>query len=237
MTRDMAVQTETLDALAYLDHYNTWLIDRIRPYVGRRVLEVGSGIGNMAHYFLDRELVITSDVEPEYRETLAKRFAEKTNVIVADFSLDSGNGKEDLAAHRLDTVICVNVLEHIEDDRRAVRHMTDLLVPGGRLVVLVPALPFLYGSLDRALHHFRRYRRNELAGVVTQAGLRVDALFYFNFFGIFGWFVNARILRKEILPADQLRLFDRLAPTFRSIETALRPPIGQSLIIAATKSR
>ncbi len=231
----MEIQTKTLDALAYLDHYNRWLIDEISPHVGRRVLEVGSGIGNMANFFLDRELVVTSDILPEYREALAKRFAERENVLVVDFSLDNGNGKEALAAHRIDTVICVNVLEHIEDDALAVRHMVDLLIPGGRLVVLVPALPVLFGSLDEELHHFRRYRKAELRRVFEQANLSVDALRYFNFFGIFGWFLNARILRRKILPPRQLQMFDRLAPLFRSVESAVPIPVGQSLIIAGTK--
>jgi SAM-dependent methyltransferase len=231
----MEVQTKTLDALAYLDHYNTWLIDKINPFVGRRVLEVGSGIGNMANYFLDRDLVITSDIMPEYRAALAKRFAERKNVLVVDFSLDDGGCKEALAAHRIDTVICVNVLEHIEDDRAAVRHMVDLLVPGGRLVVLVPALPALYGTLDKALHHFRRYRKDELRRVFEEANLDIDALFYFNFFGIFGWYLNARVLKREILPPGQLKVFDRLAPIFRSVEERLPIPVGQSLIIAGRK--
>ncbi len=231
----MEIQTRTLDALAYLDHYNGWLIDRIRPYLGKRILEVGSGIGNMASFFLDRELIITSDIMPEYRDALAKRFAGRSNVIVADFSLESGNGKQELAAHRIDTVVCVNVLEHIADDRVAVRHMVDLLAPGGRLVILVPALRALFGSLDVYLHHHRRYHKPELRRLFEDCGLTVDALFYFNFFGIFGWFLNARILRREILPAGQLRLFDRLAPTFRAIESVAPIPIGQSLIIAGTK--
>jgi SAM-dependent methyltransferase len=189
----------------------------------------------MANYFLDKELVITSDVMPEYREALSRRFAGKPNVLVVDFSLDSGNGKEALAAQGIDTVVCVNVLEHISDDRGAVRHMTDLLAPGGRLVILVPALRALFGSLDVYLHHYRRYAKVELRQIFEEAGLTVDALFYFNFFGIFGWWLNARVLKREILPPAQLRLFDSLAPTFRAIESVVPIPVGQSLIIAGTK--
>src|SRR5262245_14599260 len=190
----MDIQTRTLDRLAYLDKYNSWLIEKIQPYLGHRILQVGSGIGNMANYLLDRELVITSDVMPEYREALSRRFAGKPNVLVADFSLDNGDGKEALAKQGIDTVVCVNVLEHISDDRGAVRHMIDLLAPGGRLVILVPALRALYGSLDVYLHHYRRYTKTELRQIFEEAGLTVDALFYFNFFGIFGWWLNARIL-------------------------------------------
>ena len=231
----MDIQTRTLDALAYLDKYNSWLIEKIQPYLGHRILEVGSGIGNMANYLLDRELVITSDVMPEYREALSRRFAGKPNVLVADFSLDNGDGKEALAKQGIDTVVCVNVLEHISDDRGAVRHMIDLLAPGGRLVILVPALRALYGSLDVYLHHYRRYTKTELRRIFEEAGLTVDALFYFNFFGIFGWWLNARVLKREILPPAQLRLFDTFAPAFRVIESVVPIPVGQSLIIAGTK--
>lgn len=232
---DMEIQTRTLDALAYLDAYNGWLIDKIRPYLGQRILEVGSGIGNMANYLLDRELIITSDVMPEYREALSRRFAGKPNVVVADFSLDSGNGKDAIAGRRIDTVVCVNVLEHIADDRGAIRHMVDLLEPGGRLVILVPALQALYGTLDVYLHHHRRYSKKELRHLFEEAGLSVDSLFYFNFFGIFGWWLNARILKRQILPPGQLRLFNRLAPIFRAIESVAPIPVGQSLVIAGTR--
>jgi SAM-dependent methyltransferase len=231
----MEIQTRTLDALSHLDHYNRWLIEKIEPFLGNRILEVGSGIGNMAAYLLDRELIVTSDIMPEYREALSKRFADKSNVHVVDFSLDNGSGKEEIRRHAIDTVICVNVLEHIEDDRRALQHMADLLPPGGRLIILVPALRALYGALDVYLHHFRRYEKKELRERFEDAGLRVDSLFFFNFFGIFGWFLNARVLRREILPPSQLRLFNVLAPGFRAFESIVPIPIGQSLIIAGTK--
>ncbi len=231
----MEIQTRTLDALAYLDHYNSWLIDKIRPFLGQRILEVGSGIGNMAAYLLDRELIVTSDIMPEYREALAKRFADNSNVHVTSFSLDTGDGKEDVARHNIDTIVSVNVLEHIADDRGAIGHMAALLPKGGRLVILVPAIPALFGTLDVYLHHYRRYRKKELRALFEETGFAVDDIFYFNFFGIFGWFLNSRILRREILPPGQLRLFNTLAPGFRAVETALALPIGQSLIIAGTK--
>ena len=232
---DMEIQTRTLDALAYLDHYNRWLIEKISPFLGKRILEVGSGIGNMAAYFLDRELIITSDIMPEYREALSKRFADQPNVHVTSFSLDNGDGKEDIAKHAIDTIVCVNVLEHIADDRGAIGHMADLLPKGGRLVILVPALPALYGALDVYLHHYRRYRKKELRKLFEEGGFKIDDLFYFNFFGIFGWFLNSRILRREILPPGQLKLFNTLAPGFRAFESAVPIPVGQSLIIAGTK--
>jgi len=235
MARDMEIQTRTLDALAYLDHYNSWLIDKIRPFLGQRILEVGSGIGNMAAYLLDRELIVTSDIMPEYREALSKRFADRPNVHVTSFSLDNGDGKEDVARHNIDTIVSVNVLEHIADDRGAIGHMADLLPKGGRLVILVPAIPALFGTLDVYLHHYRRYRKQELRALFEASGFAVDDIFYFNFFGIFGWFLNSRVLRREILPPGQLRLFNTLAPGFRAVESAVPIPIGQSLIIAGTK--
>jgi len=235
MARDMEIQTRTLDALAYLDHYNSWLIDKIRPFLGQRILEVGSGIGNMAAYLLDRELIVTSDIMPEYRDALEKRFAANDNVHVTSFSLDNGDGKDDIARHNIDTIVSVNVLEHIADDRGAIGHMADLLPKGGRLVILVPAIPALFGTLDVYLHHYRRYRKKELRRLFESAGFDVDDIFYFNFFGIFGWFLNSRVLRREILPPGQLRLFNTLAPGFRAVESAVPFPIGQSLIIAGTK--
>jgi SAM-dependent methyltransferase len=130
---------------------------------------------------------------------------------------------------RLDTVICLNVLEHVRDDMLSLASVHRLLQPGGRLVLLVPAMPSLYGTLDRALGHFRRYTAAELRHVFAAAGFRLRHLEYFNLAGVPGWWLTGRVLKRTLIPTGSLRLYDALVPLFR-LERFLPWRLGQSLI-------
>lgn len=205
------------------------MFDRLRPWIGssRRVLEIGSGIGNLSAFLLDRERLVLTDTREEYLQRLRRRFASRSNVAVARIVLP-----DDLAGlgnQRFDAIICLNVLEHIEDDHTSLTAMRGLLAPGGRLVLLVPALPALYGEMDRALGHYRRYTRRELGERFAGAGLRVAHLEYFNLAGIPGWWWAGRVLRRRTIPRGPLKLYDLLVPLFR-LERFLPWRIGQSLI-------
>src|SRR5205823_4607857 len=150
----------TLRRVEVLRRYTAFLWDLMRPYVGRRVLEVGSGTGVMTRYLATREEVVASDVDPEYVEFLRRTFADKPNVQVRLLDL-AHLGEDGLAPHRFDTVVCANVLEHVADDAASLRAMRALLAPGGRVVLIVPALRALYGTIDVAIGHHRRYSRAE----------------------------------------------------------------------------
>jgi SAM-dependent methyltransferase len=134
-----------------------------------------------------------------------------------------------LATEKFDAIVCLNVLEHVEDDERSLASMRRLLDRGGRLVLLVPALRALYGSLDRALGHYRRYTKPELRAKFDRARLRMVHLEYFNLAGIPGWWLTGRVLRRTLIPAASLRLYDALVPLFRW-ERWLPWRLGQSLI-------
>lgn len=203
------------------------MFDRVRPWVGARVLEIGSGIGNLSQFLVDRPSVVLTDTMPEYLERLRARFGHLSNVEVMRLYLPTPEG--DVAARRFDTIVCLNVLEHVADDVGSLQAMRRLLDRGGRLVLLVPALRALYGSLDRALGHVRRYTAAELRNKFTQNGFRMRRLEYFNLAGIPGWWVSGKLLNREVIPSGPLRLFDALVPLFR-LERLLPWRIGQSLI-------
>src|SRR2546423_1456953 len=221
------VGAATLERMAAAPRYNRWMFDRLRPWVGRRVLEIGAGIGNMSAFFADRERVVLTDTEAYYPGGLSQRFADRPHVSVAELRLPTVSPA--LAAERLDTVVCLNVLEHIEDDRASLRAMHDLLQPGGRLVLLVPSLRALYGTLDEALGHFRRYVPDELRTKLQAAGFRVRHLEYFNLAGVPGWWLTGRVLHRRLIPTGALRWYEALVPLFR-LERLLPWRIGQSLI-------
>jgi SAM-dependent methyltransferase len=221
------VGAATLERLAAAPRYNSWMFDRLRPWVGRRVLEIGAGIGNMSAFLVDRERVVLTDTEPYYLDRLRARFADRSHVAVAERRLPGVDPR--LVAERFDTVVCLNVLEHIEDDRASLSAMRDLLQPGGRLVLLVPALRVLYGTLDEALGHFRRYAPGEVTEKLGAAGFRLRHLEYFNLAGVPGWWLTGRVLRRRLIPTAALRWYEALVPLFR-LERLLPWRIGQSLI-------
>jgi len=219
---------ETLERLAAdAPRYNRWLTGRVAPWVGKRVLEIGAGIGNMAAHFLDRERLVLAEPEPAYRERLTARFAGHANVAVVPLKLPLVDAR--LAAEHLDTIICLNVLEHVAEDLAALQGMRGLLTRGGRVVLLVPALPALYGALDAALGHVRRYTGPELRAKIQAAGFRLTHLEYFNLGGIPGWWLTGRVLRRTMIPRFSLRIYDALVPLFR-LERWLPWRVGQSLI-------
>ena len=168
-----------------------------------------------------------------YLARLREKYAGRANVEIARLYLPTVDGA--LADERFDTIICLNVLEHVQDDGRSLVVMRALLRPGGRLLLLVPALPWIYGTLDAALGHHRRYTPQELADKFAAAGLAMRHLEYFNLAGILGWWVAGRVLRRRLIPIASLALYDALVPVFR-LERFLPWRIGQSLIAIGERS-
>jgi len=230
---------ETLRRMTSVARYNRWIFEELSPFAGSHVLEAGCGIGNMTAYFLDRELLVAIDRLPASVQLTAKRYQSFPNVQVMRGDISDPQLPEQLASWSFDTALCVNVLEHVEDDLQALRHLWRVLQPAGRLLLLVPAGRYLYGTLDRALGHYRRYDRRQLAALVQMAGFQTLALHYMNLAGIPGWWLNSRVLKQRLLPEGQLRWFDRLAPIFIRSERLLRRvwdvPAGQSLVCIAQK--
>jgi SAM-dependent methyltransferase len=210
--------------------YNRWMFDRLRRWIGRRVLEIGSGIGNLSAFLVDRERLVLTDTREEYLDRLRKRFAGHPHIAVARLYLP--NDDSAIAGQRFDTIICLNVLEHVDDDISALVAIRRMLAPAGRLVLLVPALPALYGTIDRALGHHRRYKRAGLAALLEATGFRVAHIEYFNLAGIPGWWWAGRVLQRQTIPAGSLKLYDALVPLFR-LERLIPWRVGQSLIAIA----
>ncbi len=226
--------TATLNQLAELDRYNFWLYEQIADAVGRRVLEVGSGTGNITQFLCaDGRQVMATDVVPAYRSELQRLFGDKSNVNVGTFDL-MATADPQMVTDPFDTVVCLNVLEHIENDLFALEQMRDVLQPGGKLALLVPSHQFLYGEFDRAVGHFRRYSKRELVGKLKKAGFAVRETKYFSLLAALPWLVNGRILKRDYLPAGQANLANKLVPLLR-LEKLIGPPCGLSLIAIAQK--
>ncbi|MCA1615401.1 MAG: class I SAM-dependent methyltransferase [Acidobacteria bacterium] len=177
MTNVNSVETamaSDLEVMAQANNYRDWMHRRIEPFIGRRVLEVGAGIGNFTQLLLDRELVVPTDISRVCLSRLEERLGDRLRARPRLLDLGAPSD-EDWAAYAFDTIICMNVLEHVEDDAAALSFMREVLVPGGRAVILVPAFMFLHGTIDKAIGHYRPLHAQGLAAADARGGLRGGA--------------------------------------------------------------
>jgi glycosyltransferase involved in cell wall biosynthesis len=224
---------DTLSTMDGLRNYNAWLWRQISPHVGQRVMEAGSGTGTITRYLSQREALLCVDFDEHYLNLLRGTYGDRPNVRVRWADLSGPDWPVD-PGERFDTIVCTNVLEHLPDDRYVLSRFAELLEPGGRAIVLVPAHRQLYGRLDRALDHHRRYSREGLARLMRACGLEPEVARYINPTGVAGWFVNSRLLQREVLPAGQARLYDRAYPLLSQAER-LGLPFGLSVLAVGRK--
>ena len=231
----------TLARMAKLEPYNRWIVDRFRGAIGRRVLEIGAGFGNLTRHIAQdgdagRELVVASDLDPVAVEYLKGVFREDSRVRVASYEFPlKPSVRAELQALEIDTIVCCNVLEHIEQDQATLSDMHALLKPGGRLALLVPALQRIYGTLDEHLLHFRRYEKLDLEAKLRTAGFSIEDCRFVNRPGVFGWWLNGRVLKRKVLPRGQLRAFSLILPLLRREEKS-PPAYGLSLLAIARRN-
>jgi glycosyltransferase involved in cell wall biosynthesis len=207
---------------------NRWILEQFRQYIGQRVLEAGCGIGNFTELLLDRERLVCVDNDPLYVEMAEWRLGHMENVRTLKRDLSDTAAYEELKAERIDTIVCLNVLEHIAPDEQVLRAYHDLLEPGGHAIILVPAHMWLYGPCDEALGHVRRYTSTELHTKMQAAGFDVVMMDEFNRMGVPGWYLNKKLGRRDLNPR-QMRLFEALLPLAKGME-AMKLGRGLSLI-------
>jgi len=213
-----------LDALSQTPRFNRWMADTIRPWVGARVLEIGAGMGNLTRHLAPRrKLYIATDIDAEHLARLRVRFQLRPNVKLQRCDLGAPADFASLAG-QADTVICLNVLEHIPDDATGLANIASALVPGGVAIVLVPQDQAIYGTLDEELGHYRRYSELELRTRMEAAGLAVDRVLHFNRVSRPGWWLSGRVLKRRGMSRLMLWCFDRLVWLWRRIDRALPWP-------------
>lgn len=221
-----------LEAMAEAENYYRWILRRFTPYLGQHIVEIGSGVGNFAELILQRANPATLVlVEPAHNlfPLLQQRFMQDARV-----SLVNGYADALPPSIMADCIVLVNVLEHIEDAPAFLQVLRAHLRPGGRLLLLVPAGPHLFGSLDRAFGHHRRYTASSLTATLRGAGLSIRSLQYFNLPGVLSWFIAGKVLRKSTLTRRDVRMYDRwVVPWISALESVWVPPFGQSLVAIA----
>ena len=224
-----------LNNLTGTPQYLSWLSRTLRPYVGDSVLEVGAGIGNLAGRLMGKRLLyVAAEKDPLYLHALRNRFLRTPNVAVQRIDPEM---PEELAGLEgcFDTVLCVNVLEYVEDPGSVTEYLRATLKPGGALVILVPQNPRLYGMLDRSLGHKRRYQAAELRQLLESHGFIVEKLHQFNKAGTPPWWIYSRMVSSRKIGKPVLKVFDKTVWIWSRIDRLL-PWKGLSLILAARKS-
>ena len=219
-TRDIYVDrgAKILDSLAGTQRFNKWMADTVRPWLGTRVLELGAGIGNMTqHLSRGRKAYVASDIDAEHMARLRVRFRGRPNLEIRKCDLCDAADFQPLLGV-FDSVVCLNVVEHVEDDLGALRNIFSVLKPGGRAIILVPQDQKAYGTLDEVLGHYRRYSEPQLRARIQKAGFEVETVLHFNRVTRPGWRFNGQVLKRKSFSRFQLRIFDWLVPLWRRID-------------------
>lgn len=225
-----------LEAVAGGRNYYRWIADRFAPFFGRRVVDVGAGIGTFSEFVINTpgvESLLSVEPAENIFPVLARKFDSYTRVRTVKGNID----QVDLV-DGADSLVAVNVLEHVEDDEAFLRVATRIIVPGGHLLLFVPAHQFLYGSLDAAFDHYRRYSKKGMSSLLSRSGWGPLTISNVNLAGILPWLIAGKVLRKTTIGPRQMQLFDRFViPLMRRLESIREPFIGQSLLVVARNLR
>jgi 2-polyprenyl-3-methyl-5-hydroxy-6-metoxy-1,4-benzoquinol methylase len=223
-----------LDALEQAPQFNKWMYDSIKPFLGHRLAELGSGRGNLSKLLKQHGELLATDNRAEYIDELKERWEHLSTVRIEKLDLTDVADYETLRDFQPDTVVCLNVLEHIEDDRAVLKRLHQVLEDGARLVFLVPFNPKLTSEFDRQIGHFRRYQKGELDAKMEEAGFTVDRQFYFNKVGVLAWWFGNTLFGQRTITVWQLKLYNLLTPIFRLLDRVL-PTTGLSTVLIARK--
>jgi len=230
---------QTLEAISKADKFNKWMYETIKIFCDGKVLEIGSGTGNISYFFLENNTSIyLSDIRKAYRQNLISEFnvyESLKNVLKLDIVDPDFEKNHSRYLNYFDTVFALNVVEHIKDDELAISNCKKLLKKDGKLLILVPAYPKLYNKMDSQLQHYRRYTSKTLKHLFEINNLKVKRSFYINFAGIPGWYIWGKILKNEIISANQMNLYNLMVPLFKIVDLILFNKIGLSVIVVGSK--
>jgi len=223
--------SQILGRLNRAPSFTKWMADVIRPFVGEKVLEIGAGTGNLTVQLIPRRLYWASDINPLYLTYLENVGLSRPYMRVG--YTDGGKGETYPREEKFDTVICLNVVEHLTDDLTALNNIRSVLEDSGRAIVLVPCGPWLFGTLDEVLGHHRRYTRKQLTELVERAGFHLESLLEFNRIGVIAWWLNGSLLRRRTFGLWQIKMLNLLTPLFRVMDNFLPlPPLSLIAVLS-----
>ena len=223
--------SQILGRLNRAPRFTKWMADVIRPFVGEKVLEIGAGTGNLTAQLIPRRSYWASDINPLYLTYLENVGLNRPYMRVG--YTDGEKGETYPTEQKFDTVIYLNVVEHLADDLTALNNIRSVLEDSGRAIVLVPCGPWLFGTLDEVLGHHRRYTRKQLTELVERAGFHLESLLEFNRIGVIAWWLNGSLLRSRTFGLWQIKMLNLLTPLFRVTDNFLPlPPLSLIAVLS-----
>lgn len=210
--------------------YNRWTIRQFEPFLKGNILEVGCGTGNFTNQLSSYGKVYGIDIRNNYIKCARKK---AKHTIIGFGNIETG--KYFFKKKLFDTIICINVLEHIKNDNLAFKNIYGLLKKDGYLILLVPSHQSLFGQIDKAIKHFRRYDKKELIQKINSMGLEIIKARRLNFLGGLGWWLIGKILKENTVKENRIKVFNIFGPFFLTLETTVEPPLGTSILIVAKK--
>ena len=224
----------TLEVLIEAKNYNQWIADAIKSYASGRILEIGAGTGNLTSYFIQKKPLYVTEIDKELVMLLKKKFAKEKDIFIERLDITIKPPKKFIGF--FSTVFAVNVLEHIQDDRLALKNIAQILKTNGKLLLLIPAKKNAYTKLDHELGHYRRYEKKEIINKLEETGYLVQKIYFFNIVGLLSWTIRDKVKRRDInLKPYHIKIFDSVVPLLRKIESIIPIPMGISLIVIAKK--
>lgn len=222
--------TTTLESMSQAGAYNKWTLSKFKEFLKGEILEIGCGIGNFTSTLSNYGKVTAVDID----KVIVKKFEDRKNPDISIGYGDIEKGEFFFDKKKFDSIICINVLEHIQNDIKALDNIFELLQNGGNLVLLVPIYSFLYGEIDREIGHFRRYNPNILIEKMRKMGFEIISYRKLNFIGAIGWFISGKILKNKQISENKIKMFNLISPLLY-LEDLVEPPVGTSILIIARK--
>ena len=222
---------QTLESMNQAAWYNQWTLNNFEDYLNGKILEVGCGIGNFTKTLTDFGTVWAMDIDKDYVKQTKELVGAKAHVGLGDIE----KGKYFFKSERFDNAVCINVLEHIENDKQALKNLYNLLENNGHLILIVPSHPILYGGIDSSIVHIRRYTKKDLTHKMCGAGFKIIKCRRINFLGGIGWFFASRIFSDSKVSDTKIKIFNFIAPIVLPLENLIEPPIGTSIFVIAKK--
>jgi SAM-dependent methyltransferase len=237
MSNKIVYVGKDLEAMSFAVNYHRWILEEFRPYLGKNLVEVGAGTGSFSEMLLEENPESLALVEPsEMFGFLERNINQLETRAQVDFHQAIFTETADRLRPTPDTILYVNVLEHIDDDRGELARVYETLAPGGHCLVFVPALSALYGAFDEKIGHFRRYGKKELEAKAAAAGFEVVKSKYFDLVGILPWYVKYKLLKSDSLESGAVTAYDKFAiPFVRRVERLLTVPVGKNILAVLRK--
>lgn len=228
---------ETLNIFAHTNNFNSWMYETISSHCSGRILEIGSGIGNISQYLLkSNSNVVLSDIRTDYLIHLRNRFPTAKRIVKLNLEIIDFSSEAVLDLGQFDTIVALNVIEHIEHDDLAISNCYKLLKPGGKIIILVPAYQIIYNKIDQELAHYKRYSSHSIQKLLIEKHFLVVESKYFNFVGLIGWIFFGIISKQRKLPKRPVGIFEAFVPLFKIIDFLLLNKMGLSVITIAKKN-